>query len=72
VINSEISKETAQLFLDALNQLSNQLPGIIDFLKNITINHNPISEVLANTLKDVVLPMIERLIKIIIKYIRSR
>jgi hypothetical protein len=59
VINSEISKETAQLFLDALNQLSNQLPGIIDFLKNITINHNPIFEDLANTLKNVVLPMIE-------------
>jgi hypothetical protein len=72
VINSEISKETAQLFLDALNQLSNQLPGIIDFLKNITINHNPIFEDLANTLKNVVLPMIEWLIKIIIEYIRSR
>jgi hypothetical protein len=72
VINSEISKETAQLFLDALNQLSNQLPGIIDFLKNITINHNPIFEDLANILKNVVLPMIEWLIKIIIEYIRSR
>ena len=72
VTNNQISKETAQLFLDALNQLSNLLPGVIDFLKNITINHKPIFDVLADTLQNVVLPMIERLIKIIIEYIRSR
>jgi len=72
VTNNQISKETAQLFLDALNQLSNLLPGVIDFLKNITINHKPIFDVLADTLQNVILPMIERLIKIIIEYIRSR
>ena len=72
VTNNEISKETAQLFLDALNQLYNELPVIIDFLRNITINHKPIFDVLADSLQNVVLPMIEQLIKIIIEYIRSR
>jgi hypothetical protein len=71
ITNNLISKEVAQLFLDALNQLFNILPGVIDFLKNITTN-TEIYNNFADYLQNVVLPMIERLIKIIIEYIRSR
>jgi hypothetical protein len=71
VTNNLISKEVAQLFLDALNQLFNILPGVIYFLKNITTN-TEIYNNFADYLQNVVLPMIELLIKIIIEYIRSR
>ena len=68
IVNNQINVQTAQLFLESLTQLRNLLPGIIDFLNNSIFNQE-IARSFASSLRDVVLPMIEKVINTIIEFI---
>lgn len=69
IANDELNGWTAQLLLEALTQLRDQLPGIIDFLSN---RGQETAGWFATRLREVIYPMVEEAIQWIIEFLRRR